>query len=410
MITHFGWDMKRPVIGDRYALIAGSVLNGVAAYLFIAIGTRTFGAGGFAPVSIVWTIWALTVAVVTFPLQHWAIRTVVSSDEADVRSAMTTIAFAVGAFSMVVFVGAFLARSILFGSDGLALPLITALIVIEAGVLGLARGVVSGRGQFTRAAVIVGGENLLRLAAGLFVVAIGWSATAYAGALLAGVAIVLVFPASVRPRGSRRVSDTAVVRELGGIAGGTLVAQIILTGQPLAVSLLGASSVAVTAVFATTAVFRAPYLIALGLALRSMRDLANLARQDPDRLRRITVAVGLGGTVVSLVGGLIGMWVGPLIISLIFGAEAALDSGVTGAIVFGSAMALVSLGLTLVLIAQTATHGISISWILGGIAGLALVVAISDPVVGVSVGFATAETVAVVLLTMFAVRSLEPTP
>ena len=46
-----------------------------------------FGPEGFAPISVLWSIWAMSVAVITFPVQHWVIRTIeTDGDESAVRT------------------------------------------------------------------------------------------------------------------------------------------------------------------------------------------------------------------------------------------------------------------------------------------------------------------------------------
>src|SRR4029453_6819025 len=57
------------------ALAAGSVVAGLLAYVFFALATRSLGAEGAAPVSILWSYWSAAAAVLTFTVQHWIIRT-----------------------------------------------------------------------------------------------------------------------------------------------------------------------------------------------------------------------------------------------------------------------------------------------------------------------------------------------
>ena len=61
---------------DTSALLVSTPVSGLLAYGYVAIGTRTYGAAPFAPVSVFWTIWAMASAVVAFPVQHWVIRTI----------------------------------------------------------------------------------------------------------------------------------------------------------------------------------------------------------------------------------------------------------------------------------------------------------------------------------------------
>ena len=79
----------RALARDSVALLVGSTVNGIASYALVAVGTRAYGAADFAPVSVMWTFWAMSVAVFTFPIQHWIIRTFqVDQGEGGVRRAI----------------------------------------------------------------------------------------------------------------------------------------------------------------------------------------------------------------------------------------------------------------------------------------------------------------------------------
>ena len=69
--------MSRP-LRTPALLAAGSVVSGLLAYLLFALVTRGLGATPAAPVSVLWTLWALAGAAFTFPLQHWITRSVVA--------------------------------------------------------------------------------------------------------------------------------------------------------------------------------------------------------------------------------------------------------------------------------------------------------------------------------------------
>src|SRR4051812_30813501 len=61
---------KRSVSGVRakgaarhaVALAFGTVVAGVAAYGYVALGTRHYGADAFAPVAVLWSVWPMAAA------------------------------------------------------------------------------------------------------------------------------------------------------------------------------------------------------------------------------------------------------------------------------------------------------------------------------------------------------------
>lgn len=392
---------------DSVALLVGSAVNGLAAYGYIVVGTQSFGAEAFAPVSILWTIWALSVAVVTFPLQHWTIRSITATgDDSEIRSALRSIVSGIALFAVFVFTLTTLERSILFGDSGMVYPTMAAVIVVQAGALGFARGMLSGRGRYKAAAVLLGGENLLRLSAGIFFVLVGASATWYAAALLVGVLILIPYANDLALAAGPRSMGTSAIRALGGIAGGTLIAQVVLTGPPIVASLIGLQPAQVTAVFTTSAVFRAPYLVALGLALRGMGRLTELAHQEAERLARLLRLATVGGIAASMLVVPVAWVLAPPVLEFMFGAETALPGLPTGLFAAGSVLAVVSLGLVLVLIATASTRWIAVSWMFAALVGAMVALLPNDPLVAVSAAFAAAELSAVVALAFFAHRSV----
>ncbi len=72
-------------------------------------------------------------------------------------------------------------------------------------------------------------------------------------------------------------ADVSPLAFLGNVAGGTVIAQSVLTGGPVVLSLVGGTRAEVTSLFTALALFRAPYIVALGLAIRVTAHLTDLA-------------------------------------------------------------------------------------------------------------------------------------
>ena len=86
-------------------LAAGSVVSGLLAYVLFALVTRGLGAVAAAPVSVLWTVWALAAAAFTFPLQHWIARCLTAGREGDVRGSAGQVGVMVVAAAVAMWLG-----------------------------------------------------------------------------------------------------------------------------------------------------------------------------------------------------------------------------------------------------------------------------------------------------------------
>ncbi len=375
----------------------GSVANGLAAYAFVAVGARSYGADAFAPVSVLWTFWAVTVALFTFPVQHWVIRTVeVEASESSVRRELPALILASILASLLLGGVAALWRDQLFGSTSWVWPVLVLVVGVGGMVVGYLRGVLAGRRRFVAAGIATGLENMVRFAVGVAIVAIGASVGWFAAALAAGPSIILLWPSVMRLDTDAEPREHRLVEFIGGLGGGVLLSQIALNAGPAVLAAAGGSPGSVTAFFATLAVFRAPYLLALGLATRLTGPLTALVvAGDETRLRSLNrrFLVATGVTTVAALG--VGATVGPAVVDLIFGKGVAPSSWVTGLIALGSALALAGLAAVLMLLVQGATIAILWSWT-GGIAvGVVTLLAWpADPSPRVAIAFVVTEAAA----------------
>ena len=131
--------MRRRAV-DTTALIVGTAVNGVLAYVFFALATRTLGGEGAAPVAQLWTYWSASAAVLTFPVQHWIIRNShTSGGLAAVRRVFPRVTGMVVGLAAVLALVSWLAREQGFTSDHVAYPLMAAAVTLGAFVVGVAR-------------------------------------------------------------------------------------------------------------------------------------------------------------------------------------------------------------------------------------------------------------------------------
>lgn len=362
------------------ALSVGSITTGALAYVFFALTTRALGATDAAPVSVLWTWWGLTAAALTFPVQHWVARSVAAhGGEGPVRAALPRVGSLGGGVAAVAAGGAWVLREPLFDGHGVVFPLLTAGVALAATWTGVVRGLLSARGRFPAVAALLVAENAARcvLAVGLSLAGVG-SPAAYGLALLLGYAVLLLWPSALRPAGKGH--DLRPTRSpmgvLGATAGGQLVAQVVLTGSPLVLALGGAPARDVTVLFAALALFRAPYLVALGQVTQLTGILTRLVVDGrARRLARIRRGLVLLTAIAALAAAGVGALLGPWLLPVVFGGEVRMEALPSALVAAGSTVALGTLVATVLVIATGRTGALPLGWavaLLPGAAWLAL--------------------------------------
>ena len=362
--------------GGSAALVVGSAVNGLAAYGFIALGTRGLGAARFAPVAVVWVFWAFSAASLTFPVQHWLIRQMQLDGHAGgARAALVRVGALAGAVAAGEVLVAALWRNRLFGDEHWAWPLVVAGVAAGAGLLGVVRGLLAGSGRFAAAAVAVGGENVVRLAVGAAVVACGGGPLALAAVLVSGPAVVFLWPGLLRSTGPR-VPGRPAAGLVGATALSAVLAQVALNGGPPVLAALGGEEAEVTGLFLALALFRAPYLLALGLTVRATAPLTRLVAEGGRRRLRERAWAAAGISVVATAAAFgVGWALGPRVIRTLFGPGTDLSGALTGAVAAGCVLALGSLALTVMLIAASARLALAASWIAACVIGAGVLAA-----------------------------------
>ena len=387
--------MKHPA-RDLSALVTGSVVNGVCAYAAVSLGTRTFGAAAFAPVSVLWTFWAVASAVLTFPIQHWIIRQLqVDGHDGAVRAALPKLAILSLLVSVTVGVIAFAARRVLFGDVGLVWPTLVALVSLGTAVMGWTYGRLAGRGRFTAVGTALALENVIRLLAAVAVVIWNGSLVMFGATLVAGPVVTLLW-ASVFRFDTQKTGSVRVLSFVGGLGGGVLIAQLVLNSGPALLAGLGGRESDVTGLFVALALIRGPYLVALGVATRFTAPLADLvtSRRHAD-LRRIVVRTMAAIGAMVGVSALVGFYGGPWLIDLLFGEGVAPSPAAVAGVTIGGVLALGTLLLTMIMIARAAPHAVLRAWLLAVlVAAFPLVIGGWPVLMRVVVAFVVAEAVA----------------
>ena len=376
------------------ALAIGSIVSGVLAYVFFAVVTRALGATEAAPVSVLWAWWGFAAAGVTFPVQHWVARSVTADDsEEPVGGALPRVALLVLLASLASWLLAWLLREALF--DGLgAFPVLVGAVTALSGLMGLVRGLLAARGRFGAVGSVLVAENALRCLVAALLVALGsQSPAAYGVALLAGYAACLAWPSAWRPRGSGAARPSAAF--LGGAASGQLVGQAVLTGGPVVLALGGGAPAEVTALFAGLALFRAPYTLAVGqVSALTTRVTDLVVGGRADRVRRLHRGVIAATLVAVPLAAVVGGLLGPTLLRLVFGADAALAARPSALVAVGTTVAVAGLVLTVLAMAHDRAPSIALAWVVALVPGAAAYALVDGSLDRVVVAFVVVEVVA----------------
>jgi O-antigen/teichoic acid export membrane protein len=389
---------------DSATLAIGSLISGLAAYGFIAFGNRAIGSTDFAAVSVLWTLWAMSAAVLTFPIQHWVIRTVeVDGGEGRIRRAIPRLLLAASAISVLFGLICWLFRLRLFTTGATVFPFLAALVPIGSVLMGLNRGVLASRNRFRSTAVAIAGENLIRLAVSIPMT----SASGLGIALIAGFGVGAFWPSSFRLQMTGSTSDQgSPVAFVGSVGGGTLIGQVVMTSGPLVLAAIGGTPAEVTALFSALALFRAPYMVAIGVTPRLTADLTRVMLDQGDSARkRLVVRTSMVAVALLLLAASLGWAIGPGLLKFVFGPDVVITSWAAAVVAGASAIALCVLFLTVIMVAAARLVEVSLAWAGAALAGgLFLVIGQGLPIDRVAEAFLVAE-VGVFILMVLALSS-----
>ena len=293
--------LRSQLLKDTSALVTGSIVASLLAYVLLGIGTRAFGSARFAPVTVVWSWWMITAAVITFPVQHWIIRSVVADTPIRSRLILTTALCSV--LGLVATLVTTQWRHEIFDSSALAYPIAVGLIPMGSLAVGVARGTIAAAGRFRLLSTVIALENAVRVAAAAVIVAVGSGPATFNMALLAGFSVAIVGPLAA-PRHQPVATDaSASGSTLGGLVGASFILQLVQSSTPFAVIALGGSSEELTGFFVVLAVARIPQFFANSVSVKATEALTRLVVADQaadlHRIHRMTLTATLAAAALT---------------------------------------------------------------------------------------------------------------
>ena len=379
-------------------MLAGSLIGAIGAYLFQLIGGRALGTEAFAPISVLWTVLFILVTVVLVPLEQYITREaslgkrVLHANIAPIVSVIAGAACAGGVFAVIT------NESLFAGKFVFALQLTLALVGYS--VLLMAKGVLAGHRQFRNVGWILFWEAVVRLAAGVFILAVVVSAETL------GWAMVLAPLAALGTRFWRHdVADDRpqvagqAVSFLGAYIGGSAASQLLLAGAPLGIAALGGGPTLISITFVTFTLYRGPLTLIYSLQGRILPYLVRMSEEGSAGLRRIAFGVLVGGGALAVLGGGVGYVVGPEVVGFLFGPEFEPDRLVAAMAAAGVMAASTAQVAGQVLVAAGGTGKLATAWMSG--LGVAIVVLALAPLAvdrTVALGFLLGEATAAVVV------------
>jgi O-antigen/teichoic acid export membrane protein len=388
-------------------MLIGTLLSGLAAYIWQAIGTRTLGNVRFAPVATMWTLSYLVITVLLAPIEQYATRTISSGADGRVRLARdvpTLIKIALGAI-VVLTIGSFLVRGKFFHGQA-AYAIVAGLLVACFGLLAFVRGVFAGERDFRLYGWLTGLDGVSRLALGALILILGGSPLLFSLSIpicaLVSVLWLRRIPRQREGTPGRSESHVPVRRFMATMVGGTAAAQLLLAGGPLLLGLLGAPDRTVTILFVAQTAGRATLLVALPLWARALPTLTGIALgHGRARLSQLAERVLAASVVVAAMGAGFAALAGPPVLGALFGSSSRPPTFVAGAIGAGTVLAVGNLGLNQLLVAAVRTSRITISWWMAlAIAVLWVALGPGSALDRVVTGFVIGEAVAMLSLTI----------
>src|SRR5688572_1833430 len=346
--------------GDGTAwLLIGRLVAAVLAYVFQDAGGRSLGSAAFAPIANLWTLQYVIMAILLLAIEQYEVRAVAAAG-GDVRALhgawpvlwAIVIAVALGATALLfVF-----ADKLLGGAADLAL--VGGTWVITAGAFGMVRGIYGGRAEYRMSGIATAADWVARILLTLIVVAAFASTRNLAWVLPLGAVPFLIWW-WLRGRASEAAHVTAAPERsrpgsyLAGLSFANGSLQLLLGIGPLVVVALGESPSAVSAFFVTAALTRAPFLIGIGFVPRVLTPLTRMAEAGDYAHVRSLAWLVVGGTIaLASVAGIAAFFLGPPIVSLLYGPAFVVSDVATAGAVAAVIVALGALGLNQVVLAE----------------------------------------------------------
>jgi len=359
-----------------YAIGAGLVLSGVAAYVFITISSRDLGGEQYSPVALLWALTFLLGPGFFLPLEQETARLIASRRSQGLGSApVIRQAGLLGGgmalmLALLAIVAAPWAIDALFDGHVMLFAGLMA-VVFGLGASHLAKGVLAGLGRFGAYSRYLVGEGVGRLLLLLGVVGLSSGAGPYGLAIglapFVGLAIALGGERGLVESGPpAHVGDLS--RALGSLMAASVSMAFLVNVSPLAVELLAedAQSDEPGRFLNALLIARIPLFFFQAIQASLLPKLSALAGAGGYGelwvvLRRLLVLLGA----LSAVSVVLAAMLGPLAVEVAFGPEFAVGARDMVLLTASSGLLMVAGSLAQALIACESQGRMAVAWVLG---------------------------------------------
>ena len=398
----------RPLTGLS-ATSTGILGAGLLTYAFLTLAGRTLGPAGFAPVSALWALVFLLGPGLFLPLQLEAARLLgPQRAERGGGHARRLLVLVASGVVLVVAAATALASGVLterlFDGNSVLLWCLVAALATHA-VTFLARGVLTGLGDFAGYGTLVFSEAAVRVALALAATLAGWRTPAAYGVAIAAaplLATLLVTRLGARTRltPGHHVATGRVVRAMAWLTGGSLLAQAVANAGPVLVQVHSPTGSPAAALFLSALVVaRLPLFLFQAVQATLLPNFSALAshghhRQFRAGVRRLVwacLALVAGSTCAA---ALLGQWV----VGLLFGADFEVARRTITLLTAASSVYLLATALVNVVGVAAGRHHLATwSWSAAAVAFVVVVVAVPGLLLGVELAYLVAAAVAAVV-------------
>lgn len=387
-------------------IVIGSLVAGVGSYAFQFIAGRSLGEERFAPIGVLLTAHFLAFLIILVPIEQFVIRRITLGAKGWVvpaRAVALAITTAVAAAITVSVSGDEYFRF----TDRSTLVLFALATVATHFTFAVGRGYLAGRRRFSAYGRSSAAASLFRVAIAIVITLTVDSITGFAWAHILGPLVIFAWRPWAPPERSTQPASEDIEDDqflLSGLVLSAAASQALLLASPLVASRLGASDTEYSIIYATLLVARAPLTIGYNLIARVLPSFTNMAAGGERReLRAWARGIGAAGIVLSGIGALLGLLLGPLLIRLTMGAGFAPTPGI--AAMAGASVVLAGAGLFIgqILVAKSQPLRLASAWLLALIAaGISLIFPLGDPVSRAMIALLLGEFVALGGLTIAA--------
>ena len=365
----------------------GLLLNGLAAYTFLAVAARNLGPEAYTPVGMLWALSFMLGPGFFQPLEQETARTIASRVGHGVVPVVRSAAaigglVALGLAVVAAVAGPWMVGGLFDGESWLLVGLL--LVVVGLGSAHLVKGVLAGLGRFGGYARYVVGEGLGRLlVVGLLVAVVSDGIGSY-GLAIGLAPFVGIGAAMIGQRGLRTpglpVPMSDLSRTLGALLVASVATAVVLNVSPLTVeTLAGPGEGGEPGRFLNALlVARIPLFFFQAVQAALLPQLSGLVGAGRygelwGVLRRLLTVVGTLGLAVVVAAAVAGPWA----VEFAFGSEYAVARRDMVLLTTSSVGLMVVLSLAQGLIACRCPGRMAIAWV-AGLAAFPVMVALSS--------------------------------